>query len=171
MEMGFSIAQISVGQGMIGISPLPGRSGDAAGDMSVLAQWRPDVVLTLVQHKELARKLRTDLPQEIQTIGAKWVHLPIPDFGTPDRAGRDLWSQLAPQLQAHLAQGARILVHCMGGCGRSGMIALRLMVDLGEDPVIALERLRAVRPCAVETKAQQRWATGDIAITIASKSM
>ena len=45
----------------------------------------------------------------------------------------------------------RVLIHCMGGCGRSGMAALRLMIEAGEAPGAALERLRAVRPCAVET--------------------
>ena len=50
------------------------------------------------------------------------------------------------------------MIHCFGGCGRSGMAALRLMVEAGEDADEALERLRAVRPCAVETDAQLRWA-------------
>jgi hypothetical protein len=40
------------------------------------------------------------------------------------------------------------------------MIALRLMVEDGEAPDAALARLRAARPCAVETNAQMRWATG-----------
>ena len=40
------------------------------------------------------------------------------------------------------------------------MIALRLMIDSDEAPDTALTRLRAARPCAVETKAQLRWATG-----------
>jgi len=50
-------------------------------------------------------------------------------------------------------------VHCRGGCGRSGMIALRLMIEIGEAADDALARLRAVRPCAVETPQQLRWAT------------
>ena len=51
-----------------------------------------------------------------------------------------------------------MLVHCRGGCGRSGMAVLRLMVEAGEAPEEALARLRAVRPCAVETEAQMDWA-------------
>ena len=52
----------------------------------------------------------------------------------------------------------RVLIHCKGGCGRSGMVALRLMIEAGEAPDEALARLRSVRPCAVETDAQMRWA-------------
>jgi hypothetical protein len=39
------------------------------------------------------------------------------------------------------------------------MAILRLMVESGEDPPAALARLRAVRPCAVETERQHCWAT------------
>ena len=46
------------------------------------------------------------------------------------------------------------------GRGRSGMIALRLMIAGGERPVAALKRLRAVQPEAVETPGQMNWATG-----------
>ncbi|MBR9844091.1 MAG: protein phosphatase, partial [Rhodobacteraceae bacterium] len=49
-------------------------------------------------------------------------------------------------------------VHCFGGCGRSGMAIMRLLVEMGEEPEAALARLRAVRPCAVETEAQRLWA-------------
>ncbi len=56
-------------------------------------------------------------------------------------------------------QGGRVLVHCMGGCGRSGMALLRLMVESGEPADRALARLRAVRPCAVETPEQLAWAS------------
>jgi len=58
------------------------------------------------------------------------------------------------------AGGGKVLVHCMGGCGRSGMAVLRLMVETGEPPHSALSRLRAARPCAVETDAQFDWAVG-----------
>jgi len=57
-----------------------------------------------------------------------------------------------------LQTGGSVLVHCKGGCGRSGMAALRLMVEAGEDPHLAFARLRDVRPCAVETEAQLAWA-------------
>ena len=54
--------------------------------------------------------------------------------------------------------GGRILIHCRGGCGRTGMIVLRVMIEFGEDPDKALKRLRKIRPCAVETKPQEIWA-------------
>ena len=38
------------------------------------------------------------------------------------------------------------------------MIVLRFMIEFGEDPEKALERLRVIRPCAIETLAQENWA-------------
>ena len=61
---------------------------------------------------------------------------------------------------AALRGGGRVLIHCRAGRGRSGMIALRLMIAGGERPVAALKRLRAVQPEAVETPGQMNWATG-----------
>jgi ADP-ribosyl-[dinitrogen reductase] hydrolase len=45
----------------------------------------------------------------------------------------------------------------MGGLGRSGMIAARLLVELGEEPRAAIQRVRAVRRGAIETAAQEAY--------------
>ncbi|MFM2366702.1 MAG: hypothetical protein RIR95_1310 [Pseudomonadota bacterium] len=157
-HVGFSIAEIGLARGVVGICPLPGRDGAGAADMEVVAAWRPDLVLTLVQSVELRRKAMADLPALVFGTGAAWLHFAIPDFGTPNREARAEWPGLLADLCGRLSIGERILVHCMGGCGRSGMIVLRLMVHMGEQPDAALIRLRAERPCAVETKAQLAWA-------------
>lgn len=139
---------------------MPGRGGDYAGDLAVVLGWRPDLVITLAEAGELAARGASSLPADLAAAGVDWLHLPIPDFGTPPQGLRADWPAHAARLQAIFARGGRVLVHCMGGCGRSGMITLRLMVEGGEPPEAALARLRAARPCAVETAAQERWATG-----------
>ncbi len=150
------IAGIEIGGRQRGICPMPGRTGDYAGDLAFLLAWSPRLVVTLAEAGELAARGAASLPADLAAAGVEWLHLPIPDFGTPPRALRDSW----PKVSARLCCSDRMVVHCMGGCGRSGMILLRLMVEDGEAPDAALARLRAVRPCAVETKAQMRWAIG-----------
>jgi len=56
--------------------------------------------------------------------------------------------------------GQSIVVHCRGGLGRTGMVAARLLVELGEKPVTALQRVRAARPGAVETVEQEEYVLG-----------
>jgi protein-tyrosine phosphatase len=62
----------------------------------------------------------------------------------------------------HLNNNRSILVHCYAGVGRSGMIALRLLVERGANPEDALTQIRKVRPGAVERPAQYEWAIANI---------
>ena len=55
-------------------------------------------------------------------------------------------------------QGGRVLIHCRMGKGRSGMAALRLMIEIGERPTEALQRIRSVHPMAIETHDRMTWA-------------
>jgi ADP-ribosyl-[dinitrogen reductase] hydrolase len=54
-----------------------------------------------------------------------------------------------------LLGGESIVVHCRGGPGRTGVIAARLLIELGESPQRALSRVRAARPGAVENREQE----------------
>jgi protein-tyrosine phosphatase len=153
------IAEIPALSGTLGLCPMPGRTGDYPGDLTDLLTWRPTLVLTLTSKFELATKGAATLPGDLAAQNVAWRHLPIPDFGTPKPASAALWPATSTQARTVLANGGRVLVHCMGGCGRSGMVALRLLTDACEDPDTALTRLRAARPCAIETKAQHRWAS------------
>ena len=96
--------------------------------------------------------------QDVGYLGARWVHVPTPDYGVPDKDASRNWTKAEGAALAALRGGGRVLVHCRRGCGRSGMAALRLMIAAGEAPDAALARLRRLRPCAVETSAQMRWA-------------
>ncbi len=151
----FHIATLALGNGVLGLCALPGRGGDYPGDLAQLLAFAPDLVLSLVQIHEYPRHNAPTLPADLAAHGIPQIRFEIPDFGTPDSA---IWQGLSPRLHDALAFGQRILIHCLGGCGRTGTLALRLMVEAGEDPAAALTRLRAARPCAVETAAQLRWA-------------
>ncbi|RKF14003.1 protein phosphatase [Roseovarius spongiae] len=154
----FVIHALPVGAGILAIAPLPGRSGDYAADLAHLKDWRPSLVLTLTTPGEMAEAGVPELGHDIGAMGSRWAHLPVADLAAPDAAQHGSWREASRAALAALAGGGRVLIHCLGGCGRSGMAALRLMIEAGEAPDAALARLRAIRPCAVETQAQARWA-------------
>ena len=54
-----------------------------------------------------------------------------------------------------VGQGERVLIHCHGGRGRSGLVAARLLIDRGMDAPAALATVRRARPGAVETAGQE----------------
>ncbi len=153
----FAIAAVALaGGGSIGLCRMPGRGGGLAEDIAIVAAWSPRLVASLTEAKELAAHGAGGLGEALRTQGIAHRHCPIVDYGAPEAGG--VWDALAAELHGALDCGGRVLLHCMGGCGRSGMIALRLMVERGEAAQAALARLRAVRPCAVETDGQMAWA-------------
>jgi protein-tyrosine phosphatase len=153
----FGVAELAAGGGRIGLCPMPGRAGDYAGDLAAVLSWAPGLVVTMATAAELALGAAA-LPEDLAAAGIAWRHLPVADFAAESAALRDGWAGVSAEARAMLGAGGRVLVHCLGGCGRSGMAVLRLMVECGEAPEVALARLRQARACAIETEEQRRWA-------------
>ena len=156
----FVIHALPMTGGILALAPLPGRGGSYAEDLTHLRDWQPALVISLTSLAEMEAEGVAHLGADIQGMGTRWAHLPIKDFGVPELAIEILWPATSTAARAALDGGGRVLIHCRGGCGRSGMVALRLMIEGGEAPQSALTRLRGVRPCAVETEAQMDWAMG-----------
>ena len=155
---GLVIYALPVGGGTLAMASLPGRSGDYRGDLDVFHEWKPGIVVSMTTEAEMAEVGGVNLGSDIQTMASRWCHLPVPDFNAPGVEVNAKWPEVSRNVRQALKGGGRVIVHCRGGCGRSGMAVLRLMVELGEAPEAALPRLRAARPCAVETDAQYDWA-------------
>ncbi|MCB1409535.1 MAG: protein phosphatase [Rhodobacteraceae bacterium] len=151
--MTFAIASLPAGAGTLVLCPLP-VTAEARARIAALA---PALVLSLTETAELRALGAADLPDWLAAHGIGWAHFPVPDFQTPP-PGSD-WPALSVRARAVLDSGGTLVVHCRGGCGRSGMIALRLLIEGGEAADPALSRLRQARPCAIETDAQHLWAT------------
>ena len=50
-----------------------------------------------------------------------------------------------------------IVIHCLGGLGRTGLVACKLLTEQGIPAASALEQVRAARPGAVETPEQEAY--------------
>lgn len=153
-----SLSALTVAGGTLAIASMPGRGGNYADDLDLFGAFKPGLVITMVSSAELETDDLRQLGFDIQALGSRWAHVPVADMGVPDRRAEAAWVSASEQTRAALAGGGRVLVHCQGGCGRSGMAVMRLMIETGEDPEAGLKRLRAVRPCAVETDEQLAWA-------------
>jgi ADP-ribosylglycohydrolase len=86
----------------------------------------------------------------------EWHHLPIRDGGVPDPRFEAHWLQAGPRLRRRLKQGGRVLLHCLGGLGRTGTIGARLLVELGWEPRAAMAAIRAARADTIENPGQER---------------
>jgi protein-tyrosine phosphatase len=158
----FQCHELVVGGGVLALSPLPGRTGEYAADLQRLLVWNPALVVTLCEEFELERKGAAGLGPDLAAHGIGWRHFPIPDYGVPVSGDSGPWAGISTTIHARLGRGEKVLLHCFGGCGRSGMAVLRVMIEVGEDGATALARLRQARPCAIETTEQLDWALGKV---------
>jgi hypothetical protein len=155
------------GRGLIGITFAPGKqdaqartgswSRDLTLDLGVIDAWKPKVVVTLLEDHELRGLRIPQLGVEVRKRNIEWLHIPIQDFNIPSRKFEADWMAHSLRLRAVLDSGENILIHCKGGLGRAGMISGRLLVELGESPDEAVAKVRAARPGAIETAAQENW--------------
>tara|TARA_Y100000385_G_C12624026_1_gene438264 strand:+ start:41 stop:523 length:483 start_codon:yes stop_codon:yes gene_type:complete len=113
--------------------------------------WDADVIVTMTKVEEFGIY---DFIKKISNCCIRWLHLPVNDFDVPSQNIDTIIEELLILLNSN----KRILIHCKGGQGRSGMLAMRLLVEQGQDPNIAMKKIREIRPFAIETKQQENWA-------------
>ncbi len=154
------------GGGRIGMTLCPGKkqaraaSGswnrDLERDLDAIRDWGAEVLVSLIEPEEYSRLGVEDLPEKAR---ARMAHLslPVPDYGLPGPEWEEAWAAEGPRLRSILRRGGKICLHCMGGLGRSGTIAARLLVELGVPPEPAIRSVRAARPGAVETAEQEEY--------------
>jgi atypical dual specificity phosphatase len=83
------------------------------------------------------------------------IHLPITDFGVPDKETIDEFTTISRTAKE---MKHPILVHCFAGCGRTGvMLAVYLMTFYDYKYENALKKIRSVRECAIESKNQHEF--------------
>jgi len=163
-------ADLTMGMGKVGLTFCPGKqqpsaatgawSRDLGLDVEMIARWKAAAVVTLIEDHELASLGVEALGDAVRKAHMAWHHLPIPDVGVPGPEFEAAWQESGAQLRAVLRDGFNVLVHCKGGLGRAGMVAARLLTELGWLPGDAIAAVRQVRPGAIETPAQERHVMG-----------
>lgn len=163
------IASLAVGTrgGSIGVTFAPGKHQDAAMtgiwqrdldmDIEAIRTWGAEHLVTLLEPHEFVELRIESLPTRARAAGLRWYGLPITDGAAPDIRFLEPWKQLGPHFVQLLLDGKRLVVHCKGGLGRAGVTACLLLLDSGAvtNPDEAIAHVRAVRPGAIETPAQE----------------
>ena len=158
------IAEVLFGEheGRLGLTICPGKKDgyrqwdrDLETDLRAIRNWGASTVVTLIEAHEFSLLAIDTLGQEVQRMGMHWLHLPIRDVYVPDHRFEQAWPATNADIHWRIDAGERILIHCRGGLGRTGLLAGLLLVERGCGPRDAINRVRAVRPHAIETAAQE----------------
>jgi protein-tyrosine phosphatase len=144
------------GPGRVGLTILPGRQDwrrSVADDLATLREQGVDSVACLVPDAELERYGVAELPSAYAAAGFALLPLPLLD---QKRASPAALAEAIAWIEAEVGKGRSVLIHCVGGLGRSGMVAAAWLRSRGVSADEALARVRAARgPRAVETAEQE----------------
>lgn len=126
-------------------------------DLQELKRKGVTMLVGLLEDHELSRFKLSELYGRASELGLAVKRLPIPDGGIP--AKRSEVEQLLSAIEEHEAAGGRIVIHCMGGIGRTGTIAGCYLARRGLPYETILSTLVRVRqdPLCPENDAQKRY--------------
>jgi len=166
--------------GFIGMTFCPGKQDpgamtgpwerDLLTDLKVVSAWHTRAVITLMEDHELVQLGVPAIGETTRSLGMTWYHLPIRDVSVPDSSFKNSWKKAGAELRQRLIAGERIVIHCKGGLGRTGLIAAQLLIELGESPERALMRVRKEWPGAVETQEQEDYVLEKVPTLLAMRS-
>ncbi len=137
------------------LTPCPGTKGVPLTDsIKQLKEQGVTVIVTALSLDEMQAASVGNLPQEVEKAGILWLNAPIEDDCAPDEAFLHNWQLMLPALLDAVDKGEKIALHCMGGSGRTGLLAAHLLLEKGWQLTDIITKVQALRPGAF-TKAVQ----------------
>jgi len=126
-------------------------------DLKALKVWGADAVICLVEPGELTAMGVPDYAEALRKYDFALFHLPIRDMSTPGQPFEEAWAHHANELNELLSGPSHIVVHCAAGLGRTGMFCAEMLVRMGYYAEDAIQKVRGIRPGAIETHAQEHY--------------
>ncbi len=144
------------GPGRVGLTVLPGRKDwrrHLDDDLDALRDAGVGAIVCLVPLEELERYGVPELLDAYRTRGFELLHVPLLDqLGASPSKLREI----VEWIDARVRADQTVLVHCVGGLGRSGMVAASWLRARGASTEQALTAVRTARgPRAIETQIQE----------------
>lgn len=89
---------------------------------------------------------------KVREMGFRFASIPIKDFTAPTAEQYSFFTSVTKE---RLKRG-KIVMHCWGGSGRTGTMGAAYWISKGFSAEEAIDKVREVKPCAVETEGQER---------------
>lgn len=158
------------GPGRLGMTFAPGKQTasrygkyrwqrDLRTDLATLRADGVTTLVSLLEDHELDLARIPELFAAARAAGIEVLRLPIRDGCVPPAAETEVVRRLLVDIDARLTDGGAVVIHCMGGLGRTGTIAgchLRARGLSGAEALDTLKRTRGDELCP-ETQAQRQY--------------
>lgn len=143
-------------KGRLGLTILPGRMDRGRSmdkDIASLKQDGATAIVSLITEQEYTEYGVKGLKQAYKDAGLELISYPILDQGIPDSA---TLPNLLKAIDEELCRDGSVILHCVGGLGRSGTVAAAYLMDKfqlqAEQAIATVREHRSQR--AVESKEQ-----------------
>lgn len=147
--------EILEGKSALVLMPCPGTKGvELTSSLEQLKDQGVEAVVTALSVAEMEKAGVADLPKITQQLGMQWFNLPIEDDCAPDAPFVALWKTASPELHKIIQSGGKLAMHCMGGSGRTGILAAHLLLELDWDLDNIKSEVKALRPGAFTKQPQ-----------------
>jgi protein-tyrosine phosphatase len=141
-------------KGELFLHSMPGRYEEFDAAVCEIQNRKIDEVVCLATMEEIS--LKSPLYKNaLQTKRHSWRQrmYSVPNFGAP--SDKQDFLEFTRDLTRKLLSGKKLLIHCGGGIGRTGMLAVGLLMSLGVETDEARETVASAHSCP-ETTAQDR---------------
>jgi protein-tyrosine phosphatase len=153
--------------GRLGLTFAPGKKQryaqtgswdrDLETDLRALRdEFRTDVLVSLIEEHEFERLQIRDLREQAPRFGIEVLWFPIRDQSVPNSLSK--FHEVVERITGDLRLGRTVVIHCMGGLGRTGLVATACLLALTQmSPEEAVAVVRKARAGAVETAEQAEY--------------
>ena len=144
--------------GNIGLTILPGRkdySRSVDVDLKQLKEYGVNTIIPLITEDEFEHYGVSDLLEKYEEYGFTVHRLPIMDQLI---SSKKEMVDMVNYLEIAVQKDEKVLLHCVGGLGRSGLVAASYLKFKGLNSDEAIKAVRKVRgPRTVESKIQEEF--------------
>jgi len=157
--------ELSDKAGRIGMTFCPGKKimglyggewdRDLELDLSVVDDSGASTLITVMEDHEFDVLGVPNFKDSVKTRSFYWEQLLVKDCDIPTDIFEAQWKKLGPKIHEQLKNNELIIIHCRGGLGRTGLLAARILVEVGYSPVDAIAMVRKTRSHTIETFSQE----------------
>ncbi|MEZ9014744.1 cyclin-dependent kinase inhibitor 3 family protein [Vibrio splendidus] len=153
--------QLDLEQGALILTPCPGtKEATLDASLAQLKEQGVEAIVTALDDHELASKDVAALGEKTRALGMQWFQIEIEDDCAPGADFAAKWQAASPALHQVVDNGGKVAMHCMGGSGRTGLLAAHLMLEKNWDMSKIVQEVQALRPGAFTKPIQVEYING-----------